>query len=106
MENLKTTHNLVKRILEQRPETRNNDMFLYIVLAQHLENAKDVNITEKPFCYVLCNLKKLGLPSIESVGRARRKIQEQYPHLQSEKKVKKMREEQEEEYRKYSKGAI
>ena len=85
----KTTHDLVKKILEQRPETRNSDMFLYTVLAQHIEDEKGVDITEKPFCFVLCNLKKLGLPSLESVGRARRKIQEQYPHLQSEKKVKK-----------------
>lgn len=106
MGNLKTIHDLVKRILEQKPETRNNDMFLYIALAQHLEFEKGLNITEKPFCYVICNLKKLGLPTIESVGRARRKVQEQYPHLQSEKKVKKMREVQEEEYRKYSKGII
>lgn len=100
----KTTHDLVKKILEQRPETRNSDMFLYTVLAQHIEDEKGVDITEKPFCFVLCNLKKLGLPSLESVGRARRKIQEQYPHLQSEKKVKEMRKTQEEEYRKYSKG--
>ena len=102
----KTTHNLVKRILEQRPETRNSDMFLYTALVQHIESEKGVDITGKPFCFVLCNLKKLGLPSLESVGRARRKIQEQNPHLQSEKKVKKMREAQEEEYRKYSKGII
>lgn len=100
----KTTHDLVKKILEQRPETRNSDMSLYIALAQHMESEKGVNITERPFCYVICNLKKLGLPTIESVGRARRKIQEQCPHLQSEKKVKKMRDEKEEEYRKYSKG--
>ena len=100
----KTTHDLVKKILEQRPETRNSDMALYIALAQHMESEKGVNITERPFCYVICNLKKLGLPTIESVGRARRKIQEQCPHLQSEKKVKKMRDEKEEEYRKYSKG--
>ena len=106
MGNLKTTHDLVKRILEQRPETRDSDMFLYTVLAQHIEEEKGLNLTEQPFCYVICNLKKLGLPPIASVGRARRKIQKQYPHLQSEKKVKQMREEQEEEYRKYAKGIL
>ena len=102
----KTTHDLVKRILEQRPETRNSDMVLYTALTQHIEEQNGLNIAGKSFYYVLCNLKELGLPSIESVGRARRKIQEQCPHLQSEKKVKKMREVQEEEYRKYSKGII
>ena len=106
MGNLKTIHNRVKRILEQKPETRNSDMALYIALAQYFEDENGLNITEKPFRYVLGNLKELGLPTIESVGRARRKIQEQHPHLQSEKKVKKMREVQEEEYRKYSKGII
>lgn len=102
----KTTHDLVKKILEQEPETRNSDMFLYAELVQRIENEIGGDITGQPFCFVLCNLKELGLPSIESVGRARRKIQEQNPHLQSEKKVKKMREVQEEEYRKYSKGII
>lgn len=106
MENLKTTHNLVKRILEQVPETRNSDVILYYRVAEHIGIMRDTDILGAPFGMVLCDLKRLGLPSIESVGRARRKIQEQYPHLQSEKKVKKMREEQEEEYRKYSKGAI
>lgn len=100
----KTIHDLVKRILEQKPETRNSDMALYIALVRYFEDENGLNITGKPFVYVLYNLKELGLPSLESVGRARRKIQEQHPHLQSEKKVKKMREEQEEEYRKYSKG--
>ena len=115
MENLKTIHNRVKRILEQKlqkhiidkkTETRNSDMALYIALAQYLEDENGLNITEKPFRYVLDNLKELGLPTIESVGRARRKVQEQHPHLQSEKKVKKMREVQKEEYRKYTKGII
>jgi len=100
----KTTHDLVKKILEQRPETRNSDMFLYTVLAQHIEEEKGVDITEKPFCFVLCNLKKLGLPSLESVGRARRKIQEQYPHLQSDKKVKEKRADNEELFRQYARG--
>lgn len=102
----KTTHDLVKSILEQVPETRNSDLLLYYRVAEHISDIRNIDILGTPFCMVICDLKIYGLPSIESVGRARRKIQEQYPHLQSEKKVKKMREEQEKEYRKYSKGII
>ena len=106
MKNRKAIRDLVKKMLEQKPETRNSDMFLYIALVKHIEDEKGLNITEKPFCYVLRNLKDLGLPSFKTVERERRKVQEQNPHLQSVKKVKKMREVQEEEYRKYSKGII
>lgn len=102
MENLKTTHNLVKRILEQIPETRNSDVILYYRVAEHIGLTKGIDILSKPFGMVLCDLKKLGLPTIESVGRARRKVQEQNPHLQGEKKVKDAREVLELEYRKYS----
>ena len=104
MENLKTTHNLVKRILEQIPETRNSDVILYYRVAEHIGLTKGVDILSKPFGMVLCDLKKLGLPTIDSVGRARRKVQEQYPHLQGKKKVKDAREVLELEYRKYARG--
>lgn len=84
----------------EEPKARNSDMVLYYMVCCK----RNIVSLGEPFGYVLMNLKELNLPSIESVGRVRRKIQELYPELASDEKVKEMREEQEEIYRKYSKG--
>lgn len=100
MKNIKKTQDLVKEILMEEPAARNSDMVLYYMVCLR----KNASALGKPFAEVIINLQKLNLPSIASVERARRKMQERYPNLASDKKVKAMREEQEEIYRKYSKG--
>ena len=97
---MKKTTDLVKEILMEEPAARNSDMLLYYFVCCK----RNVVSLGEPCGYALMNLEKLNLPPIESVGRARRQIQKLYPELASDKKVKAMREEQEEIYRKYAKG--
>ena len=47
--------------------------------------------------------KYLGLPSFESVGRTRRKLQAKYPELAGNARVRRLRAEGEKAYRKYAK---
>lgn len=100
MKNIKKTQDLVKEILLEEPKARNCDMHLYYMVCLKT----NAQVLGMPFAQVLMNLKKFNLPPIASVDRARRKIQKLYPELASNKKVKEMREEQEEIYRKYAKG--
>lgn len=97
---LKKTQDLVQEILMEEPKARNSDMYLYYMVCLKT----DASVLGMPFAQVIMNLNKLNLPPIASVDRARRKIQKLYPELKSNKKVKEMREEQEETYRKYAKG--
>lgn len=104
MAKLKKVQDLVLQILVEHPATRNSDEVLYECVVQHRGSEIGVDISNMPFCHVLRNLGKWGIPSFKSVERARRKVQEHYPNLASDKKIAQMRKEQEDEYRKYSKG--
>ena len=52
-----------------------------------------------PFCDVIGNLKELGLPSIETVTRLRRKVQAEHPEVRASEKVTQWREVKEEQAR-------
>jgi len=83
----------VKEILERWPETQDDDMKLYSIFV-HKETGMNSKIG---FYEAMYNHQKYGLPSYESVTRARRKVQENEPSLQG--KTRKRRKEMEEEYR-------
>lgn len=83
----------VKPILEQSEPTRNSDDVLYFQVCTKLLGD---NLSLK---HVLLNRKDLRIPSYESVGRARRKLQEDYPELRARPEVEERREELAQEYR-------
>lgn len=77
MSNKKDHKEMVKMIMEKYPVTRDSDFKLYgFVCLLLCPETLDMS-----FRYVLWNHAKLGMPSYESVTRARRKMQELYPHL-------------------------
>ena len=89
---------IVKPILEKDEKARNDDFYLYAeVLWQVIPHALHFSMARG-----LRNHKELGLPNYESVTRVRRKLQEKYPELASE-KVKKKRRENQEIYKEYAK---
>lgn len=91
MKKIKETHNLVKKILETVPQTRNSDMLLYYHVCLEINKT----VLKLPFWMVLLDLKSYGLPPIASVGRARRKLQRECPELRADDKVKDKRTENE-----------
>ena len=101
MDNLKTIEGKVKSILQKNEDARNDDMVLYLALCNlYLEDAGNM-----PFAQILTNHKELGLPSFESVGRTRRKLQEKYPELLGSVRMQKIRAKGEKAYRRYAKEA-
>lgn len=91
---------LVEDILIKYPSARNSDSVLYVKVVNHI-NPQAVSM---PFINVMHNLKELGLPPIESVGRCRRKLQAEKPELWSDKQVQKYREENEKTFEEYARS--
>ena len=97
-EEIDTTNGLVKQILQKYPIARNSDDYLYVRVIK----AINPKAAEKPFVEVMENLKDLGLPCYETVGRCRRKIQEQHPELRSDDFITRCRENNEEAFKDYA----
>lgn len=91
---------LVKAILVEFPETRNNDDLLYLKACQYF----NPSIGMFPFGTVLTNAASYFIPSYKSVERARRKIQAENPELAPRQKVKAKRIKAEKDFREFAKG--
>lgn len=71
MGKLKDLEKKVRKILTEKPRSRGDDDLLYkYVLADMKVNLTNVSASE-----FLLSYRKMGLPTIESVGRCRRKVQ-------------------------------
>ena len=97
---LNTTTMIVKNVLENVPSSRNSDNLLFIEVVKEI----NVSLIYKPLAEVLENLNDYNLPSIETVGRCRRKIQAEHPELRAKKSVQDCRAEREEEFRELAKA--
>ncbi|NLE03992.1 MAG: hypothetical protein GX638_04190 [Crenarchaeota archaeon] len=73
---LQKIEDYVIQALEQKPLTRQNDFVLYGAVLKRM--GIDILL---PLAELFGNSKKYNLPAMESVTRARRKVQEQRPEL-------------------------
>lgn len=87
-------------ILTLHPEARDCDETLYIMYCDSI-NPTYCNLTRREFAQQRAFL---GLPTIESVGRARRKLQEKRPDLRASKEATDKRYEEWKEVREYVKN--
>jgi len=98
MDSLKTIEEKVKSVLQKNEDARNDDMVLYLALCNlYLKDAGTM-----PLAQIMTRHKELGLPSFESVGRTRRKLQERHPELLGSLRKQKIRAAGEKAYRKYA----
>ena len=75
---IKDQKNFVKQLLEQDPELRDSDRKLMAVIwNNHIHNPNQLSTFD-----FLHHLYVGDLPSYESITRARRKVQQENPHLQ------------------------
>ena len=83
-----TMTELIDKILVKDQKARDSDVHLY------LEVCKTYNpiALQMPFCQVLASLKEYGYPSIETVSRLRRKVQNEKPELRGTEKVQDWRD--------------
>jgi len=99
VEELKTTTALVKDILKNDYKARESDNYLYVKVVSRV----NPQALSRPFDDVMYSLKSLGLPSFETVRRARAKIQAAHPELKGSERVQEFRKENEEVFREYAK---
>ena len=92
---LRNMTELVKTIMEQQPETRSIDNLLYIEV---LKRCTSQNVLNMPVWSFYQNLREWQLPSIETVGRCRRKAQQENPHLKAKPEVEGFRYDRETEF--------
>lgn len=104
MDELKTTTAIVKQVLEAVPVTRNCDGLLYLRVLSELSRKRDVDYLGMKVSYFFSNLEQLKVPSIETVGRFRRKVQEECPHLRAVSEVEKFRADREAMFREYARN--
>ena len=90
VEKLRDLEKVIKPILENNPQTREDDYLLYAEIIKGY-NPKLLNLSAESF---LMSHTILGVPNIKSVERTRRKVQEKYPELATERAKKKRAEEQ------------
>ena len=99
MNKLRTLTDMVRIILEQQPETRSSDNLLYIEVLRRCTNQ---NVLNMPVWAFYQNLKEWQLPSIETVGRCRRKAQQENPHLKATAEVQGFRYDKETEFMRFA----
>lgn len=101
---LSTTANLVKEILTEKPETRDDDYLLWVETIQRTTEGKiDYSMSFVTFLYTA---KFLGIPQFETVSRARRKVQEQHPELKGKGKVRKARADREVDFKDFARNFV
>lgn len=97
MARLKMIEPLVEEALINNKSCRGDNFILYLeVLKKYI----DLNLSIKD---VFLNHDLLGIPSLESITRARRKLQEKHPELKDV-QVALIREQEEEAYIDYSRS--
>lgn len=89
---------LVKTIMEQQPETRNSDNLLYIEVLRYYTELTGKQTLNLPVWVLFQNLTEWDIPSIETVGRCRRKAQQENPHLKANPEVEGFRYDKETEF--------
>lgn len=98
MSELRNTTKMVKYVLEKEPRTRNSDNLLWLEVVR----LKNQGVLRMPVAVVMENLPTYCLPSIETVGRCRRKLQAEFPELRAERAVEAFRTELEADFREWA----
>lgn len=106
MDNLYTTADTVRRILEKDIRARNNDNYLYLQVIREVGKRTGQDIKNLSAEDMLLHAKEYGFPAFESVRRTRQKLQHDYPTLSSNSDVAAYREMKEEEYKRFATALV
>lgn len=78
MNQMKTVEERVRIVLRECPETRYNDMLLFL---RYYNRFSDIPVGNFSLEDVVYNYKVYGLPCFESIRRARQRVQSLFPEL-------------------------
>lgn len=102
MQKIKSVERTVFEILKKYPYSRGDDYLLYYFVCEKFFKLNQIgDINRISFAAVMCDHYALGIPSYETVTRARRKLQRQHPELISKPSALKRRK-AEKVFRKYA----
>ena len=106
MSKLYTLYPLVESILRQSVASRNSDEILYLYVIKRLAASLGIyfNPNELSLVNFMTFRRQHKLPTFESVGRVRRKVQEEHPSLSSSSDVSAVKKMLEEEYKGFAFG--
>ena len=96
----------VREILLDDPKTRASDDLLYVTLISKMLVNKGFNLERISAKDYLLHYRNYGLPTIESVGRCRRKLQERNESLKPSETVQLHRKEMQSSFYKYAIGDL
>lgn len=99
MSKINKIENLVKKTLEMYPDTRSDDFMLVAHVYLIMSNGYTSTIS---FNGIMENHTAMGLPSMESITRARRKLQNEYEELRATESMRRIRRKEEQDYKEYS----
>lgn len=100
MEKLRELEKVVRQILKDKPATRGDDDLLYVDVLDEMK----VNLKGYSAESFILNYRKLGIPTIETIGRCRRKVQEKDKSLKPTPEIVLKRKKLENSYYDYSLG--
>lgn len=101
MKSIYKTEHIVKKVLEEYEDSRNDDFVLVYRVFKEINEGLTIR---ELFCEVMLNHKEYGLPAISTIMRCRRKLVKEYPDLKPSKKVQKARDDKEGEIINYAIG--
>lgn len=99
---LKKTTDLVYNILLNDADARNSDNVLYCKVLEYYGKRLDIDFNRVSVVSFFKTVRRAGIPSIETVGRCRRKIQEQHAELMGDDDVTILRQDREQDFRAYA----
>ena len=102
MKELRKTTDLVYEILTQSVSARNSDDDLYCKVLEVYGRRMGVDFNRVSVMSFFKCARRNSIPSIETVGRCRRKLQEEYIHLRADEDVERKRYDREATFRTYA----
>lgn len=81
MDNLKTTKEIVKRILEEEPFCRNSDCFLELEVLKVYAKRLGIDLGSMTVDTLFKHRNEWGFPKSESIRRTRQLVQARHPEL-------------------------
>lgn len=103
---LKELEKDVKALLVAEPKTRASDDLLYFMLIEKRLNASGKSLARISAQDYILHYRNYNLPTIESVGRCRRKLQEKDASLKPSETVQLHRKEMQNSFVKYAIGSL
>lgn len=87
MDEFTNTSQLVKSILINDKQSRNSDNYLFYLVSKKILGSKGIDVDKIGFKELFLKFKEYGLPQFETVGRIRRKLQQEFPELSGSESV-------------------